>query len=275
MRTKKRIQAIILFIVSLGLFFLYFFPFILVLINSFKERIDIVTNPLALPSKLSFHNYIDAFETMNFMPALWNSLLITVLSVILILLFSSLLAYFLVRWKWKMNGIIFMLLIASMIIPFQALMIPFVSIFGSIGILNSKWMLIFCYLGFGLSLATFMYHGFIKQIPVELEEAAIIDGASKFQVFSKVVLPMLKPITSTIAILDVLWIWNDFLLPSLVLVDEGSRTIPLSTFYFFGQYTSNYGAAMAGLILAIIPVVIFFIILQKQIIKGVIDGAIK
>src|SRR5690606_18406787 len=106
-----------------------------------------------------------------------------------------------------------------------------------LGILNSKWMLIFSYLGFGLSLATFMYHGFIKQIPVELEEAAIMDGASRFQVFRLVVLPMLKPITATIAILDVLWIWNDFLLPSLVLVEEGTRTLPLSTFYFFGQYT--------------------------------------
>ncbi|MBW8351382.1 carbohydrate ABC transporter permease [Bacillus sp. IITD106] len=275
MRKKKRIAAIVLFILSVVLFILYFFPFILVLMNSFKERMDIVANPLALPSKLSFHNYIDAFETMNFMSALWNSLLVTVLSVVVILVFSSLLAYFLVRWKWKMNGVILMVLVASMIVPFQALMIPFVSIYGSLGILNSKWMLIFCYLGFGLSLATFMYHGFIKQIPVELEEAAIIDGASKFQVFTKVVLPMLKPITSTIAILDVLWIWNDFLLPSLVLVNEGSRTIPLSTFYFFGQYTSNYGAAMAGLTLAIIPVVIFFILLQKQIIKGVIEGAIK
>jgi raffinose/stachyose/melibiose transport system permease protein len=120
-----------------------------------------------------------------------------------------------------------------------------------------------------------MYHGFIKNIPVELEEAAIIDGASRLQVFWKVVFPMLKPITITIAILDVLWIWNDFLLPSLVLISESQRTIPLSTFSFFGSYTSNYGAAMAGLVLAIIPLIIFFVVLQKQVIRGVIDGAIK
>lgn len=275
MSKRKRIRRIILFVISLVLFLLYFFPFILVLINSLKERIDIVSNPLSIPSNLSLQNYTDAFETMNFMSALWNSLFVTILSLGIILIFSSLLAYFLVRWKWRMNGIIFTVLIASMIVPFQALMIPYVSIFGSIGILNSKWMLIFSYLGFGLPLATFMYHGFIKQIPVELEEAAVIDGASRFQVFRLVVLPMLKPVTATIAVLDVLWIWNDFLLPSLVLVDEGQRTIPLSTFYFFGQYTSNYGAAMAGLVLAIIPVVIFFLALQKQIIQGVVDGAIK
>lgn len=275
MQKRRKIKSIILFILSVALFILYFFPFVLVLINSFKDRLDIVTNPLALPSKISFDNYIEAFQTMNFMSALWNSILITVVSVVLIISFSSMFAYFLVRWKWKMNGVIFLLLIASMIIPFQALMIPFVSIYGNLGMLNSPWMLMFFYLGFGLGLATFMYHGFIKSIPVELEEASLIDGASRLQVFWLVVFPILKPITVTIVILDVLWIWNDFLLPSLVLVSEGNRTIPLSTFYFFGQYTSSFGPAMAGLILAIIPVIIFFIILQKQVIKGVIDGAIK
>ncbi|MCT8137127.1 carbohydrate ABC transporter permease [Anaerobacillus sp. CMMVII] len=275
MQKKRKIKSIILFSLSTILFVLYFFPFALVLINSFKDRLDIVSNPLALPTTLSFDNYITAFETMNFMSALWNSVLITTISVLLIVVFSSMLAYFLVRWKWKMNGFVLLLLVASMIIPFQALMIPFVSIYGNLGLLNSKWMLMFFYLGFGLSLATFMYHGFMKSIPVELEEAALIDGASRLQVFWLVVFPMLKPITVTIVILDVLWIWNDFLLPSLVLVAEANRTIPLSTFYFFGQYTSSFGPAMAGLILAMIPIIIFFIILQKQVIKGVIDGAIK
>lgn len=272
---KKQIRNTLLFVLSLFLFALYFFPFILVLINSFKERLDIVSNPLALPTTWSFANYIEAYQTMNFISAFWNSVLITTVSVLLIIVFSSMFAYFLVRWKWKVNGWIFLLLIASMIIPFQALMIPFVSIFGNLGLLNSKWILMFFYLGFGLGLATFMYHGFIKNIPVELEEAAIIDGASRLQVFWKVVFPMLKPITVTIVILDVLWIWNDFLLPALVLVSESNRTIPLSTFYFFGQYTSAFGPAMAGLVLAMIPIIIFFIILQKQVIKGVMDGAIK
>lgn len=275
MKRKKQLRSIMLIVLSIVLFILYFFPFVLVIINSFKTRLDIVSNPLALPKSLSLDNYFTAFETMDFMSALWNSLIITVISTTLIIVFASMLAYFLVRWKWKINGFIFILLIASMIIPFQALMIPFVSIFGNLGLLNSKWILMFFYLGFGLGLATFMYHGFIKGIPVELEEAAIIDGASRLQVFWLVVFPMLKPITVTIVILDVLWIWNDFLLPSLVLVSDGNRTIPLSTFYFFGQYTADFGAAMAGLVLAIIPIIIFFIILQKQVIKGVIDGAIK
>ncbi|WP_416147575.1 carbohydrate ABC transporter permease [Salipaludibacillus sp. HK11] len=275
MRKRKQIKYIALFVVSLIMFLLYFFPFVLVILNSFKERTEIIDNPLALPEQFSFDNYVEAFSTMNFMLALWNSVLVTVVSVTIIILFSSMLAYFLVRWKWKMNRYLFMILIASMIVPFQALMIPFVSIYGNLGLLNSHWMLMFFYLGFGLGLATFMYHGFIKNIPVELEEAAVIDGASRLQVFWKVVFPMLKPISVTIIILDVLWIWNDFLLPSLVFVSEDKRTIPLSTFYFFGQYTSSFGPAMAGLILATIPILVFFLILQKQVIRGVIDGAIK
>ncbi|SNS06541.1 carbohydrate ABC transporter membrane protein 2, CUT1 family [Anaerovirgula multivorans] len=271
----KNIKSWGIFMAACVLFVLYIFPFALILINSFKSRLEIVDSPLALPSGLNFDNYREAYKTMNFTTAILNSFIITVVSVTLIIVFSSMLAYFLVRWRWKINNIILLGLIASMIIPFQALMIPFVSIYGRLGLLNSKWTLSFFYLGFGVSLATFMYHGFIKSIPVELEEAALIDGASRLQVFWKIVFPILKPITTTIAILDVLWIWNDFLLPSLVLVSDEQRTLPLSTFYFFGKYTSDFGLAMAGLVLSIIPVIIFYIIMQKQIIKGVIDGAIK
>jgi raffinose/stachyose/melibiose transport system permease protein len=212
---------------------------------------------------------------MNFGSALINSLLVTTISVTVIILCSSMLAYYLVRTNSKLSKVIFMSLVASMIIPFQSLMIPFVTIFGNIGLLNSRGMLIYFYLGFGISMATFMYHGFIKSIPIELEEAAIIDGASQIQVFFKVVFPMLSPTTATIAILDVLWVWNDFLLPSLVLVNDDVRTLPLSTFYFFGKYTANYSVAMAALVLVLLPILIFYFIMQKKIIAGVADGAIK
>ncbi|WP_130859079.1 carbohydrate ABC transporter permease [Gracilibacillus phocaeensis] len=275
MRNKRRFNTILLFIVSTILFVLFVFPFFLVVINSLKDRTNIIQNPLSFMGELSFDNYIQAYETMNFASALWNSLLVTIVSVIVVIIFSAMLAYYLVRWKSRLNTFIFSLLIASMIIPFQAIMIPFVSFFGDLNMLNSPFVLIFFYLGFGVSLATFMYHGFIKGIPKELEEAAFIDGASRLQVFLRVIFPMLKPITATIAILDVLWVWNDFLLPSLVLTSAENRTIPLSTYYFFGRYTADYGAAMAALVLAIIPIVIFYLILQKQIIKGVVDGAIK
>lgn len=275
MKTKERIISIIKF-VCLGLFFLiYMVPFIFVLINSFKSKKEILLSPMSLPSKLDFTNFITAFNKMDYMHGFINSLIVTVFSVILIVVLSSMTAYILVRKKWKFNKIIFFIMVASMIIPFQAIMIPLVKIYGSVGMLNSKWSLIYMYIGFGTSLAVFMFHGFIKSIPLELEEAAMIDGAKGMQLFWLIVFPLLKPIVMTIVILDVLWIWNDFLLPSLVLIGPEQRTLPLSTFYFYGTYTAEYGLSMAGLILTIIPVIIVYLILQKYIIKGVLQGSIK
>ncbi|MGX7417396.1 carbohydrate ABC transporter permease [Carnobacterium gallinarum] len=275
MKLQKNLNKIIFFTMCALLFVLYVFPFLLILLNSFKTRLEVVADPLSLPKSFSFANFIEAYQTMNYGSAVLNSLIVTVISVTIIIIFSSMLAYFLVRWNWKINKVIFMALVASMIIPFQSVMIPFVTIFGNLNLLNSRGMLIYFYLGFGISMATFMFHGFIKNIPVELEEAAIIDGANKFQVFFKIVMPMLKPTTATIAILDVLWVWNDYLLPSLVLVNDDVRTLPLSTFYFFGKYTANYNVAMAALVLVLLPVLIFYFVMQKKIISGVVDGAIK
>ncbi|MGX6971159.1 carbohydrate ABC transporter permease [Vagococcus bubulae] len=275
MKLQKNLNKIITFTFCILLFVLYIFPFLLIMINSFKTKMEVLENPMSLPKIFSLDNFVEAYNTMNYGNALINSLIITTISVVVIILFSSMLAYYLVRFDSKFNKFIFMLMVASMIIPFQSLMIPFVTIFGNLGLLNSRGMLIYFYLGFGLSMATFMFHGFIKTIPVELEEAAIIDGANRLQVFFKVVFPILKPITATIAILDVLWVWNDFLLPSLVLVNDNVRTLPLSTFYFFGKYTSNYSVAMAALVLVLLPILIFYFIMQKKIIAGVVDGAIK
>lgn len=275
MKASYRLNRAIFLILNIVLLILFVFPLFMILLNSFKSRIDIVRNPLTFPTDWNFSNYIEAYKTMDFGSGLMNSLLITVIAVILILIFSSSLGFYLVRWNWKINNVILMMLIASMIIPFQAIMIPFVSFFGNLHMLDSKWALMYFYLGFGISLSTFMYHGFVKGVPKELDEAALIDGAGKIRVFSSIIFPVLKPITTTIAILNVLWVWNDFLLPSLVLVAPEDRTLPLSTFYFFGKYTSNYGVAMAALILSVIPVVIFYVAMQRQIINGVVEGAVK
>ncbi|NLP47303.1 MAG: carbohydrate ABC transporter permease [Epulopiscium sp.] len=272
---KKNILSLIKTIIVGIILVLYVFPFVLVLINSFKNRVDIVSNPLNLPKTYNLGNYIDAYTKMNYSHAFMNSLIVTVFSVIAIVINSSMTAYILVRKKWKFNKIMFFIFVASMIIPFQGIMIPLVNIYGSLGMLNSKWTLIYMYIGFGVALAVFMYHGFIKSIPVELEEAAMIDGCSIMQTFWQIVFPLLKPTTMTIAILDVLWIWNDFLLPSLILVEAKERTLPLSTYYFYGTYTVNYGLAMAGLILTIVPVILFYLFTQKHIINGVLQGSIK
>jgi len=275
MNKEKSFLSWIKFGVLSIILFLYIFPFLIVFINSFKDRKNILLNPIELPSKLNFANYINAYTKMDYIHAFLNSLIITTFSVTLIILFSSMTAYIFVRRKWKFNQFMFFFMVASMIIPFQGIMIPLVKIYGSIGMMNSKWALIYMYIGFGASLAVFMYHGFIKSIPIELEEAATIDGCSQFQTFSKIVFPLLKPVTTTIAILDILWIWNDFLLPYLVLLAPDQRTLPLSVFYFYGTYTIEFGPAMAALMLATIPVIIVYIILQRQIIEGVLKGSIK
>lgn len=275
MKKQKLIASIIKTIVVCGLLFLYIVPFIFVLVNSFKDSKDVTANPLALPTSFSFYNYFQAFKIMNYSHAFINTLIITVVSVGIIIIFSSMTAYIMVRKNWKINKYLFFLMVISMIIPFQGIMIPLVKIYGSIGMLNSKWALMYMYLGFGVSLAVFMYHGFMKSIPVELEEAAMIDGATRFQTFWKIVFPLMKPTTMTIVTLDVLWIWNDFLLPSLVLVGPNERTLQLSTFYFSGTYSVNYGLSMSALMLSILPVLIIYLFMQRSIIGGVLQGSIK
>lgn len=272
---KKKVFSAIRFSVLGLVLILYILPFVFVILNSFKTTKEIVANPLSLPTNINFNNYIGAYNKMGYSHAFINSLIITICSVGLIIVFSSMAAYIIVRRNWKFTQYLFFIMVASMIIPFQGIMIPLVKIYGSLGMLNSKWALIYMYLGFGSALAVFMYHGFIKVIPLELEEAALVDGASKFRIFTTIIFPLLKPTTMTIAILDILWIWNDFLLPSLVLIGEKERTLPLSTFYFYGTYTRDYGLSMAGLMLTTIPVIIIYIFAQKHIIEGVVAGSIK
>lgn len=278
MSENKNIKRVALFLkIFTALFFLVamIFPFGLILINAFKSRMEIIENPLAFPGAWALDNFITAWKTMGFHVILGNTMYITGLSQMVLIVFSAMLAYMLVRWNWKINKMIFLALVCAMIIPFQSLMIPFVSIFGKLGMMNSRTAMVFFYLGFGMPMTTFMYHGFIKGISKEMEEAAMIDGCSNFSCFWRVVFPNLKPISITILIINILWIWNDFLLPSLVLIQEKTRTIPLSTFYFFGEYTAEFGLAMAALIMSVLPVIVIYLFLQKYIIAGVMDGAIK
>jgi raffinose/stachyose/melibiose transport system permease protein len=219
-------------------------------------------------------------DKMNFLTAFGNSLFVTITSVVFVIILASMTAWMLVRTDNRLSRYIFMTFVATMLIPFQTLMMPLMQVMDfirtnlHIPMLNTHGGLIYMNVGFHASMAVFLYHGFMKSIPV-LEEAATIDGASKFGVFWRIVFPMLKTITITIAILDVIAMWNDYLLPSLTLSDKGLRTIPLSTFYFFGEFTIVWNLAMAGLTLTIIPVVIFYIFSQKYIIKGIATGAVK
>ncbi|MBS4201824.1 carbohydrate ABC transporter permease [Bacillus sp. FJAT-49732] len=277
----KKIGRFLLGFLVIALGLVYLSPIYIMLVNSFKNRAELYENTLALPSSFDFKYYVQAMEKMDFLQSFFNSLFITIVSCLLIVLFSSMTAWMLVRTNDKLSKIIFMTFVATMLIPFQTLMMPLMQFMGKIrdvlGIpmLNTHGGLIFMYIGFGASMAVFLYHGFIKSIPVSLEEAALLDGCSKFGIFWRIVFPLLKPITVTVIILDVIWIWNDYLLPSLVLSDRALRTIPLSTASFFGQFTIQWNLAMAGLTLTIIPVVIFYAAAQKHIIKGVASGSVK
>lgn len=274
MRESKNMVRKAIFAVGAILSLAYVMPFVLVFLNAFKPKYDILENPLAWPKQISWDNFEQAMLKMNFFRSLTNSIIITVLSVSALIVFSAMLAYYLARTKTKFSKVTFLILVASMIVPFQALMIPFMSIFAQFVSLNNRAALIFFYIGFGVALSTFLYHGFISKIPMDLDEAAAMDGASDLTIFWKIMFPMLRPVTATVAIVNALWIWNDFLLPRLVLTQE-TQTLPLSTYLFYGQYSTEYGQAMAGLLLAVLPIIIFYLILQRQFISGITTGAVK
>lgn len=279
--------------IGIGFFvaILFLLPIFILVMDSFKDQKGILTDVLGWPNPFIFDNYPKAIEKMNFFNSLWNSVWITVLSTGLIVLFASMAAWVLVRYKTKISKLMFILFSVALLIPFQCVMLPLMSVMGNrevmsftlgdytfalngLNILNPGG-LVFAYIGFGSSMAIMLYHGFIKSVPEELEEAAMIDGCSMFKTFWKIVFPLLSPITTTVAILQIMWIWNDYLLPSLVLKNQAWYTLPLQTSKFFSTFTSSWDVATAALILTMLPVIIFYIAAQKKIIKGVVDGAIK
>ena len=277
---KKRVTNILAMTGLIIIFIAYMFPFLMVVINSLKQKRDIIKSPfswLFTIKGLSFDNFVKAFTQMDFLNAFKNSLIVTASATVLVTLLAAMLAYYIVRHNNGISKITFALMVASMIIPFQALMIPLVSIYGgTLTVLNHRITLIFLHTGFSMAMSVFMFHGFIKgNVPIALEEAAYIDGCTHSQTFFKIVLPLLKPIISTMVILNSLAFWNDFLLPSLVLTDKKLLTLPLSTYSFYGTYSADYGTIMAGLLLCVIPILILYVALQKQIIGGVVAGAVK
>lgn len=272
---KTGIGKGIIYVLYTVLLVLFLVPFFLVLLNSLKANKEIILNPLALPRSLNFEGYAKAFGNMNYVQTFANSLVITVLSIVFIILFAVMCAYLFARNNWKINKILFMLMVASMIIPFQTIMIPIVRNFSAINAVDNILMVVVFYIGAHISMAVFMFQGFIKGIPAELDEAATIDGCNEFQILFKVIFPLLKPIISTVAVLDVLAIWNDFLLPYILLQSNRLKTLPLMTYSFFGQYSVDYSLVCSGLIMSILPVIIIYALLQKQIIDGVVAGAIK
>jgi raffinose/stachyose/melibiose transport system permease protein len=277
MFTKNRAKNNIVFILVFILAILFLSPIFIVLMNSFKGRFFISDTPFALPNAQTFvglENYTSGIIKTGFIPALGYSLFITVFSVGTIVLFTSMTAWCITRVKSKLSTFIYYLLVFSMIVPFQMVMFT-MSKMANILHLDNPIGIIVLYLGFGAGLSVFIFSGFIKTIPHEIEEAATIDGCNPIQTFFLIVFPILKPIAITVAILNTMWIWNDYLLPYLT-IGSNYKTIPIAVQYLQGGYGSkDMGAMMALLVLAIIPIVIFYLISQKHIIKGVAAGAVK
>lgn len=284
---KRKSKSIILLEVFTAVIFLCFiFPFFIVLINSAKGSFEITQSPMTLPSDWSMilKNMVSIWTNGNirYPSSFLSSIVITVVSLILLTLLSSQAAWVLVRTKTKTSQIIFFIFVGAMVIPFQIVMFPLLSWFrmiqNFIGIkmLRSYLGIIVAYLGFGASLSIFLYHGFIKGIPLELEEAATIDGCSRFQIFRKVIVPILTPIHATVMILNGLWIWNDYLLPLLIL-GKGNRvqTIPLAVANFAGAYVKQWDLILTAILMAMIPIIVLFLFAQKYIIKGMVAGSIK
>ena len=255
----------------------FVFPVFIVLMNSFKSKLYISSEPFAFPRAESFagiSNYTEGLSKTGFFSAFATSLFVTVLSVAAIVLFTSMTAWYITRVKNRFTKFCYYAFVFSMVVPFQMVMFTTVKTANLLG-LDNPWGLIVIYLGFGSGLSVFMFSGFVKSIPIEIEEAAMIDGCGPIRTFFLVVFPLMKPTTITVAILNTMWIWNDYLLPYLI-IGSDYKTIPIAIQYLRGGYGSiDMGAMMAMLVLSIVPVVIFYLLCQKYIIKGVVAGAVK
>lgn len=274
MKSKRVIKRLSIMAVGFALALLFVSPVFILVNSSFKSLQDIYINVLALPKQLSFQNYTKAFKEMDYVKAFMNSFAITWISTALIILISSMAAWVLVRYKTRTSKILFLMFAAVQLIPFQCVMLPLVDIMSKLHLMNRPG-LVFMYMGFGCAMSIILFHGFIKNIPIELEEAAIIDGCNMVQTFINIVLPLLKGIIATVAVINVMWIWNDFLLPSLVINKNGMQTLPLRTYLFFGQFTKKWDLATASLMLCMIPIVLFYLSCQKYIVKGITAGVGK
>lgn len=282
---KSKVSKIILEVFIFLVFILFLAPFFLLVINSFKTKDAILENPFSIMNAFEngFTNYVNLFSgNINFGAAIFASLFITITALAIIVVFSSMAAWVLVRSKKMWSKVLFTMFVGSMVIPFQVIMFPLITTlagftrFTGIETLGNIFFVPISYLAFQSALTIFMYHGFMKGIPVELEEAAKIDGCSRFQTYKNIILPILKPITVTVLLLNGIWIWNDYLLPNMLLLGSKTVTLPIAINQLASQsFGINYAVLLPAAVLTILPVIIIFLRSQKHIIKGMVEGSIK
>ena len=272
---KRGLHAAFLIVVTL-LAALYIYPVFLMVDNSLKPFKEILTNVLALPSHLEWANYTYVIEKMEYFRLFWNNVVITVIGIAGIVAFSSMAAYILDRRQTPVTRALHTFIITPMLIPFQTIMITLLKFMNIIHLNGTTWGLGIQYWGFGIPMATFIYFNFMKSIPTEIDESAMIDSATTFQTYLLIIFPLLKTVTATVVVLDVMWIWNDFLLPLLMVNSSpASKTLVLAAYNFVGSLNTKWHYALAAMVLAILPSVIVFVFLQRYIVDGVVAGAIK
>ncbi len=276
MAKKRKRNKIILVIVLTLISLVFIYPVFLMFLNSFKPFGEVVSDPIALPKAPTFDNYTYVIEKIHYLTLFMNNVIITVIGIIGIVAFSSLAAYILDRRRNAYTKIVYTLLITPMLIPFQTIMITLLKAMNVIHLDQSRVGLGIQYWGFGIPMATFIFYNFMKTIPKELDESAKIDGASTFRGFVSVIFPLLKPVTFTVIVIDVMWIWNDFLLPLLMVNSSNkTKTLVLASYTFVGQMNTKWQYAMTAMVLTVLPSIIVFIFLQKYIVEGVVAGAVK
>lgn len=273
--TKKRTEKGIIALLSILVLVLFLFPFYIALVQSFKTPLETAYNALALPQALNFDNFKEAIKKINFFSSLKNSFFVTVCGVLLIVVCSAMSGYAIAR----NHGIYFKALdkvfLSSIMIPFQVIMIPAYKLLKSLNLLNNLWGEIIMLVGMSIAYSSFLYVGFVKSVPIELEEAAYIDGCGRFRTFWEIVFPLLKPITATTAALHAMWLWNDFNVSLIVLQKDAVRTLTIKQFYFFSEYASDYNMAFAAALMGMIPILLAFLFLQKYLVSGITNGAVK
>lgn len=273
---KRSVGLIILEVILILCAAVYIYPVFLMFTNSFKSFKEVLVNVVALPTHLEFANYTHVIEKINYGRLFFNNVAITFTGIMGIVFFSSLAAYILARRNTRFTRAAYMFCIIPMLVPFQTIMITLVKVMKTLHLSGSLLGLGIQYWGFGIPMAVFIYMGFIKTIPQAIDESATIDGASAFSTYVRIIFPLLKPVTATVMVLDVMWIWNDFLLPMLMVNSSPkTKTLTLAAYTFVGQYNTQWQYAMTAMVLALLPSILFFIFMQKHIIKGVVAGAVK
>ena len=273
---KRSAGLIILEVILILCAAVYIYPVFLMFTNSFKSFKEVLVNVVALPTHLEFANYTHVIEKINYGRLFFNNVVITFTGILGIVFFSSLAAYILARRNTRFTRAAYMFCIIPMLVPFQTIMITLVKVMKMLHLSGSLLGLGIQYWGFGIPMAVFIYMGFIKTIPRAIDESATIAGASAFSTYVRIIFPLLKPVTATVMVLDVMWIWNDFLLPMLMVNSSPkTKTLTLAAYTFVGQYNTQWQYAMTAMVLALLPSILFFIFMQKHIIKGVVAGAVK